>query len=66
MLLLKDEPRMAHVKHSKRAGHDEVYVFDLKIAQDRGLPFDQTGSFPLFLYDTMPSEATMRVVKVHK
>ena len=43
-----------------------VYTFDLKIAQARGLNIYQTGSFSIILYDTMPSEALVRVVKFYQ
>ena len=59
--LSKDEPRIMHYKHSKRPVHDAVSTFDLKIAQDRGLTFDQTGSVAINLYDTTPTKALVRV-----
>ena len=40
--------------------------FDLNIAQDRGLKTDQTSSFSIIIFDTMPSEVLVRVVKLHK
>ena len=45
---------------------DAVYTFDLKIAQARGLVSYLTGRCAIILYDTMPSEALVRVVKSHK
>ena len=51
--------------HSKRPDHDAVYTSDPTIAQDRGLKFLQTGSFWIILYDTMPPEPLVRVVKLH-
>ena len=50
-------PKMAPYKNSNRPDLDAVYTFDLKIAQDRGLKFYQTGSFAIILFHTMPTEA---------
>ena len=60
-----DEPLMVHFKHSERKDH-EVYTFDLKIAQDRGLTFIKPRSFAITLYDTMTSEALVRIVNLKK
>ena len=48
---------MVHTRHSKRLDLDAVYIFDLKIAQDRGLTFFQMDSFAIVLKNTMPTEA---------
>ena len=46
--------RTSQGRASKRPDHDAVYTFDLKIAQDRGLTFHQTGSFAVIPHDTVP------------
>ena len=60
-----DEPLMVHFKHMERPDH-EVYTFDLKIAQDRGLTFIKPRSFAITMYDTKPSAALVRVVNLKK
>ena len=40
----------------KKPDLDAVYMFVLKIAQDRGITFYQTSSFAIVLYYTMPTE----------
>ena len=45
---------------------DAVYTLNLKIAQDRRLQIYQTCSFAIVLFNTMPSEALVRVVKIHR
>ena len=49
----------------EKPDNDAVYTFDVKIDLDRGLTFFQTGSFAIVLCNTMPSEAWVRVVKLH-
>ena len=43
-------PKTVPYKHSKKKpDHDAVYMFNLKISQDRGLTFRQTGRFAIVL-----------------
>ena len=57
---------MAPYTQSKRPDLDARYIIDLKIAQDRGLKFGQTGSFAIILYNTMPTGALVKVVKFNR
>ena len=59
-------PKMVPYKHSGRPDLDAVYMFDLKIAQDRGLKFCHTRSFAIILFNTMPTEASVKVMKFNR
>ena len=59
-------PIMVPYKKSKRLDLDAVDIFDLRIAQDRGLKFYQSDRFSIILYNTMPTEALPNVLKYHR
>ena len=52
-------PKTVPHKHSK---DQTLYIFDLEIAQDRGLKFYQTDSFAITLSSTTPTEALVKVL----
>ena len=56
-------PNIMPYKHSHRPDLGAVYIYDLHIAQDRGLTFYQTGSFAIILYNTIPRDAWVKVMK---
>ena len=57
---------MAPYTQSNRPDLDARYIFDLKIAQERGLKFGKTGSFAIILKNTMPTGALAKMVKFNR
>ena len=51
-----------HTKMKWRRSHDAVYLFDLEIAQHRGLVFWQSMLHAIILNDSMPAECLLKVI----
>ena len=63
----KNEPRLVPYKIRRRAHHDAIYYFDLKLARDRGLMFCQTQSHGIILSThSVPADTLVQVVKIKK
>ena len=57
-------PKMEPYKHSKK--NRSWCSLHIKIVQDRGSKFSKTGSFAIILYNTMPTEALVKVVNFNR
>ena len=59
------EPRLAPYKIQRRHHIDARYYFDLAFAQDRGLMIYQTQCTAIVLYNSVPADTLVRVVKIY-
>ena len=57
-----DEPRIVPKKNTLRPHQNTMYWCHLKLAQKRGLQFNQTRSHAIVLYDTLPAICIKKAV----